>query len=254
MKPIEPLVFFVLLHLTAAPLRAEPTATVTVRGKDQKVHLYGPREGPPVVVASGDGGWIHLGVDVAEFLGGRGWSVLGVDSKAYLSSFTEAKGTLAPADVPGDLQAFIDYARRGRPERVLLAGVSEGAGLAVLAASAPGVQASITGVLALGLPNINELGWRFKDNLIYLTHKTPKEPTFAAADYVPRLGSVPLAAVHSTHDEFVPLDEVKTLMALPGGPKKLWIVEARNHRFSDNAAELHERLLEAIEWIRNGGR
>ncbi|HEY7513761.1 MAG TPA: hypothetical protein VIC87_04760, partial [Vicinamibacteria bacterium] len=65
---------------------------------------------------------------------------------------------------------------------------------------------------------------------------------------------LPLAALHSTHDEFVPLDEVKALLALPGGPRRLWVIEAADHRFSDNLAELRRRLLEAIEWTAAAGR
>jgi hypothetical protein len=32
-------------------------------------------------------------------------------------------------------------------------------------------------------------------------------------------------------------------------PKKLWIVNAGDHRFSDNLAEFDRRLLEALDWI-----
>jgi hypothetical protein len=34
-----------------------------------------------------------------------------------------------------------------------------------------------------------------------------------------------------------------------GQPKRLWIVKAANHRFSDNLAEFDRTLLEAITWI-----
>ncbi len=230
---------------------AETKATLRLRGQEQTLRLYGPRTGPPVVVSSGDGGWTHLGPDVAAFLETRGFFVVGFDCRHYLSSFTSGSTTLAPTDVPRDYRALLDYARLGRAEPVLLVGVSEGAGLSVLAASDPGLQASLRGVLALGLPDVNELGWRFFDSTIYVTHKTPNEPTFKAADYVPRLGTVPLAAIHATHDEFVPVEEAKRLMALPGGPKRLVILEAADHRFSDKQAELQKAMLEAVEWMRN---
>lgn len=109
-------------------------------------------------------------------------------------------------------------------------------------------------MLGLGLPDVNELGWRFADSLIYLTRKTPNEPTFRTTDFVPELGPVPLAAIHSTRDEFVPLDEIRGLMALPGGPKRLWIIAARNHRFSDDGGEFEKRFDEAREWIRQERR
>ena len=33
-------------------------------------------------------------------------------------------------------------------------------------------------------------------------------------------------------------------------PKRLWIVNASDHRFSDNTQEFDARLLEALDWIR----
>ena len=33
-------------------------------------------------------------------------------------------------------------------------------------------------------------------------------------------------------------------------PKNLWVVNASDHRFSDNLAEFDRRLLEAVAWIR----
>jgi pimeloyl-ACP methyl ester carboxylesterase len=236
--------------LTSAVVGAETKATLTIRGQEQTLRLFGPRTGPPVVVSSGDGGWTHLGPDVALFLETRGFFVVGFDCKRYLSSFTSGGKTLAPTDVPGDYRALVDYARGGRAEPALLVGVSEGAGLSVLAASDPALQASLLGVLVLGLPDVNELGWRFSDSTIYVTHKAPNEPSFKATDYVPRLGTIPLAAIHATHDEFVPVDEVKRLMALPGGPKKLVILEAADHRFSDKQPELQNAMLAAFDWIK----
>jgi hypothetical protein len=32
-------------------------------------------------------------------------------------------------------------------------------------------------------------------------------------------------------------------------PKRLWIIDAADHRFSDNMTELERRLLEAIAWV-----
>lgn len=129
-------------------------------------------------------------------------------------------------------------------------GVSEGAGLSLLAATDPRTQAVISGVVGLGLPDVNELGWRWKDSIIYLTHGVPKEPTFSAAAIAGRVAPLPLAAIHSTTDEFVPVSQIEQLMRGAKEPKKLWIVSASNHRFSDNLAEFDRRLLEAVEWIK----
>lgn len=227
----------------------DATRDVVVRGKKQTLRVFGPPDGPPVVVSSGDGGWIHLAPVVSTLLAGSGHFVVGVDSKAYLSSFTQGDRTLSTADVPADYRAFVDAARAGRDRRVVLIGVSEGAGLSVLAASDATLKPFLEGVVGLGLPELNELGWRFRDSIIYLTHKTPKEPTFRASEFVPLLPPVPLTLIQSTHDDFVPLDEIHRLMALAGGPRRLWTIEARNHSFAGAEAEFHKALDEALAWL-----
>ena len=226
------------------------TDTVVLRGRPQLVHLYGDRGKPAVIVSSGDGGWMHLGPQVAETLAAQGFFVVGFNVKAYLECFTIGSHTLGVADVPGDYRVLIEYASRGSPARPLLIGVSEGAGLSVLAAVDPAVQPYVAGVVGLGLPDRNELGWRWKDSLIYVTHGVPNEPTFNASDLVGRLTPVPLAMIRSTHDEFVPESDVTRLMARANEPKRLWTINASDHRFSGNTAEFDRRLMESIEWVR----
>lgn len=229
---------------------AQTSDVVTLRGHAQTVSLYGHRGDPPVIVSSGDGGWIHLAPHVAEVLAARGFFVVGVDVKAYLESFTSGAATLRPGDEPRDYRVLADYAARGSSQRPILIGVSEGAGLSVLAATDPMTKAAIAGVIGLGLPDLNELGWRWRDSLIYLTHGVPNEPSFSAAAVAGRVSPVPLAAIHSTRDEFVPLSEVRGVLDAAKAPKRLWLVRASNHRFSDNLPEFEQRLLEAIAWVR----
>jgi hypothetical protein len=233
----------------AAPAWSQASATVVLRGRPQTLHLYGPHGGAPVIVSSGDGGWMHLGPHVAELLAARGFFVVGFDTRAYLGAFTSGTSTLHAEDEPGDYRTLIEFARGGRDERPVLVGVSEGAGLSVLAAADAGVKPLIRGVVALGLPDRNELGWRWRDALVYVTHGVPDEPTFRARDVVGRVSPVPLAAIHSTHDEFVPLAEARDVFGHAGTPSRLWIVPARDHRFSGGGATFETDLLEAFAWI-----
>ncbi len=229
----------------------ETKATIDLRGKPQTLHIYGVQGNPPVVLSSGDLGWAGLVTDVAEFLSSRGNYVVGFNTKAYLSSFTTKDSTLNPADVPGDYEALIEYTRRGSPERTVLAGISEGAGLSVLAATKSATKPKIQGIIGLGLPDQNELGWKWQDFTIWITKKVPNEPSFMVEDIIGKVAPVPLAQIQSTHDEFVPLDVSKSMFARAGEPKKMWIIEAANHRFSNNREELWRRLIEAVDWIRN---
>ncbi len=129
------------------------TETLAIRGHEQRVRVYGSRGGPVAVVASGDGGWVHLGPQVAEFLSSWGYFVVGFDAKAYLSSFTGGGRTLSTKDVPGDFAALLEYGARGTTAPPLLLGVSEGAALAVLATTDDATKPKVAGVIALGLPD-----------------------------------------------------------------------------------------------------
>lgn len=228
---------------------AQTRQDVAIRGHQQSLYIYGSPQGPPVIVSSGDGGWIHLGPHVAEFLATRGFFVIGFDVKSYLASFTSQRSTLRPEEERADYRILTEVARTATGRKPILIGVSEGAGLSVLAATDPDTKAELTGVIGLGLPDINELAWRWKDSLIYLTHRAPNEPGFSAAAIVDRVAPLPLAAIHSTHDEFVGIDDVERVMNAAHEPKRLWIVNASNHRFSDNLDEFDRQLLEAIAWV-----
>ena len=126
-----------LIWMTAGAASAETSAPLAIRGHVQTLHLYGHRGDPPIIVSSGDGGWVHLAPHVAETLAANGFFVVGFDAKAYLESFTSAHGSLLQDDVPGDFGALVSFASAGARQRPILAGVSEGAGLSVLAAADP---------------------------------------------------------------------------------------------------------------------
>jgi type IV secretory pathway VirJ component len=244
------LVAVTLGAMATMPARAEMLGTVLLRGHAQTVRLYGTRgSGDPVVVSSGDGGWIHLGPSVAATLASHGYFVIGFDTRAYLQSFTSGATTLHVEDVPGDYKTLAEYAGQGSTHRAILIGVSEGAGLSVLAASHASTRPSVAGVLTLGLPLVNELAWRWRDSVIYVTHGVPNEPTFTTAPLVDRVAPLPLAAIHSSHDEFVPVGDVQRVLASARQPSRLWIVDAWDHRFRGNVEEFNGRLLEALIWI-----
>jgi len=233
----------------ASAAHAQNTDTLRIRDHSLTVHLYGTRGGPPVIVSSGDGGWVHLGPQVAAMLASRGYFVVGFDVKAYLESFTSGSTTLRTQDVPGDYRALLAYAGRGSSDKPVLVGVSEGAGLSVLAAGDATTKALLAGVVTLGLPDLNELGWRWKDSLIYVTHGVPNEPTFRARDILSNVAPVPLAAIQSTQDEFVPLLEARAVFAHAAPPARFWAVPARDHKFSGNVEGFETNLMEALTWI-----
>ena len=190
-----------LLLVAATPARAEITDTIVLRGHRLTLHVYGVRGSPPVVLSSGDGGWMHLGPHVAEVLAARGYFVVGFDAKAYLESFTSGTATLRTRGrarrLPG---AGRRMRRKDRPAKPMLVGVSEGAGLsrarrdgsARPSRSSPASSAS-------GCPTSTSSDGDGRTRSIYVTHGVPKEPTFSAAAIVGRVA--PAAAGGDSFDE-----------------------------------------------------
>jgi pimeloyl-ACP methyl ester carboxylesterase len=248
---VVPLLAILAWLAGARSAQAQSRESIVIRGRQHTLYLYGSPSGDPVLVSSGDGGWIHLGPYVAQVLSARGFFVVGFDAKAYLESFTSTRSTLTIAQEPGDYLVLADFVRMKTGRKPILIGVSEGAGLSVLAASDPKTRESILGVIGLGLPDMNELAWRWKDSLIYLTHRPPNEPGFSSAEIVDRVAPIPLAAIHSTHDEFVPIADIQHVFNRAGNPKRLWIVNASDHRFSNNLSDFTRALTEAIAWVKD---
>ncbi len=230
---------------------AESAVTLDIRGKPQTLHIWGGTNTPAVLLSSGDLGWAGFVVHVAEVLNGYGYKVVGLNSKEYLSSFTTKSSALKESDVMADFKSFIACAQQGNNRPVILSGVSEGAGLSVLAATSGELKPKIQGVIALGLPDQIELGWKWMDFTIWFTKKNPDEPYFMVSNIIGNVSPVPLAEIHSTHDEFLPLDQALKMMGKARQPSKVWVIEASNHRFSNNRDELDKRLLEALNWIKS---
>src|SRR4029453_10069948 len=100
----------------------------------QSLRVHGDRgRGTPVIVSSGDGGWIHLGPHVAKLLAANGYFVVGFDTKAYLEGFPSGSGAVRCEEVPADYRELVSYTAGNSGRKPILVGVSEGAGLSVLA-------------------------------------------------------------------------------------------------------------------------
>ena len=221
--------------------------TVSLGGHEEKLRVYGPERGQPVILASGDGGWIHLAPHLAAALASRGYYVIGLDARAYLSNSASSKQGLTPADIAHDYRTLLSMFSPDR--RAVLAGISEGAGLSIVAGADKQNQQRIAGVMTFGLGDRNELAWHWKDSLIYITKGVPSEPTFNASDFIAHVSPLPLAFIRPTHDEFVPPAQSDHLIAAATAPVRSWTIAASDHRFSDNLVELDRATAQAFDWI-----
>ena len=75
---------------STAAVNAQTTETIALRGRSQSVRLFGARGGTPVIVSSGDGGWMHLAPHVADVLAAHDVNVW--DGHNYAWEITGALG------------------------------------------------------------------------------------------------------------------------------------------------------------------
>lgn len=243
-----------LLLLGGEARAAVQHVTFPVRGKALDITLYVPNGRQPkgtIFMGSGDVGWVGLGVDLAEFLTDQGYCVVGINVRQYLSVFTNGKTTLTTAEAPADYAALAEFLRKRGTlwEPAIVSGVSEGAALAVLAGASDANHRWIRGVITLGLPPTAEMGWRWSDFTTWITKKDPDEPMVAPKDFIAQVSPLPLYMIQSTNDEYVTAADYKLFERTARDPKKLVLINASNHRFTDKKKEVKDELLKAIAWI-----
>jgi type IV secretory pathway VirJ component len=232
-----------------------------LRGRHLTLTIYRPavpraKVKGTIIMGSGDVGWVGLAVSMSGFLSSNGYTVIGLNAREYLAEFTTRGGAhLTTSEVPEDYAKLAEFLRaRGLLDSpVIVSGVSEGAGLAVLAASAPANHSWIHGVITMGLPGTAELAWRWTDFTSWITKKDSGEPSFAARDFLAGISPVPLYMIQSTHDEYVTEREYRELEAAARPPKKLALIDAANHRFTDKIAELRSQYVAALAWMQSNG-
>jgi len=228
---------------------------ITIRGKTLTLKLYHPAGAPKgsVFMGSGDVGWVGLGVDLAEFLQKQGYVVVGINVRQYLSSFTAGSSHLMPSDIPGDYAAIAELlrARRTLVDPVIVSGVSEGAAIAVVAASHSANHAWIKGVITMGLPPTAELAWRWTDVSSWITKRDPGEPQFEPKAFLGGVSPLPLYMLQSTKDEYVTEADYRMFESAARPPKRLVLIQASNHRFTDRLPELRTQFLAGLAWIQN---
>jgi alpha/beta superfamily hydrolase len=258
-----PIVIVVAIALHAVPSSAAvgERTDLTVRGKTLTLMIYRPNAPPSkvkgtVIMGSGDVGWVGLAASMAAFLSGEGYVVVGVNVRQYLSSFTSRGSHLTPSGVPDDYARIAAYLRTRDLLKapVVVSGVSEGAALAVLAASSEANHAWITGVITMGLPSSAELAWRWSDFTTWFTKKDASEPSFAPKDFIASVSPLPLCMIQSTKDEYVTEADYRELAAAARPPRKLVLINASNHRFTDRMQDLRREFLAALAWIPEEGK
>jgi pimeloyl-ACP methyl ester carboxylesterase len=226
---------------------------VTIRGQWQRIYFY-PAEGKgehrKILFAPGDGGWRGFAITITEELAKAGYDVYSIDTRRYLQSFT-GRAVLSTGDIASDFNLIARWIEQGAQERLLFVGWSEGAGLGLAATADASNKTIFGGLAAIGTPEYNILAWHWKDLVAELTKKLPDEPTFKSTDLMAEVSPLPLFVIGSTSGEYVTPEATRVLFSAAREPKKLVMIDARDHKYSGNTEAFFRALREGLNWIQH---
>ena len=252
-KPARVLLGLWLLVAPVGGAFAADRVDMPLRERVMALTIYRPSGTPKgtIIMGSGDVGWVGLAVARAQELSADGYLVVGVNVREYLSAFTTKSTHLTAVDIGhdfGELSRFL-RARGLLAPPVVLSGVSEGAGIVVVAAAAPENHDWVTGVITMGLPRTSEIAWRWSDFTSWITKKDASEPSVDALDYLGAVAPTPLVMIQSRKDEYVSEAEYRAMDNAAREPKKQMLIDASNHRFTDRLPELRRVYADGLVWI-----
>ena len=221
-----------------------------IRKQQQQIYLYtaAGRAHGKVLFAPGDGGWRGFAITIAETISSSGYDVYGLDTRRYLQGFS-GPAVLKPTEIAADFRQIADWIREGNRDRIVLMGWSEGAGLALAAASDPQNRDIFAGVIAVGAAERNILAWHWSDVVAQLRKKLPNEPTFTSAEYAGKVAPLPLFMIASTGDEYVSPDATRKLFSAARDPKRMVMIEASDHKYGGATSDFFRSVKEALEWV-----
>jgi fermentation-respiration switch protein FrsA (DUF1100 family) len=199
---------------------------------------------PLLLYATGDGGWRGKDLDLYRQLVSWGYPTAGFSAPQYVKHLRGDAETTTPARLAKDYAALIDLARQSLTlppsTRVILVGVSRGAGLSVVAAGQRSLRGSLDGVLAMGLTKEEE-------HVRWLRRRSVAD--LQIYEYLPRLGSLPIAVIQSTHDNYLPAENARRLFGADTDRRRFQAIESRNHSFAGARELLYDAMHTSLTWI-----
>jgi fermentation-respiration switch protein FrsA (DUF1100 family) len=222
---------------------------VPLHGHALTLRLSAPKasasSGPVLLLyATGDAGW--FGKDRAIFgeIARWGYPAAGFSAREYVHHL--GASTVRPVEIADDFRQIIAVAESALAlppgTRVVLVGKSRGAGLDVAAAGPPVLKPLLDGIIAVGLTKEEEYVHR-------RLRRSRQLVMLQTYSYLPQLGSLPIAVIQSTHDQYVPAGEARQLFGPNTPTRELVPIESPDHNFDGALDELYGEMARAFRWI-----
>lgn len=208
-----------------------------------------PARDAAVLFLPGDGGWRGTAIAIARTISGWGYEVYGFDTRRYLESFSEGGAALSTPELAADIRDLAARIAGDSRRKVILVGWSQGAGMAIAAASGTHSKEAIQGIVTLGLPESAVLGWDWKATVAVLARREPDQPAFRLKPLLAGVAPVPVWMIHGSADEYTAAETARGLFASASEPKRMTEIPGANHRFDGRRDELFRSLKGGLEWI-----
>jgi len=236
----------------ANPHPAVPDQFVSLNSHSLRLHFENAEAAAPrplLVYATGDGGMHRKDLDTYRHLAALGDPIVGFDARDYVTHLGKDTPTTTPERLADDYSQIIMRARQALgldPHcAVVLVGVSRGAGLAVVAAGR--LRHSISGVVAVALTREEEyVRWYQHLPLPHESHPPVMVDVYA---YLEQLGSLPIAVVQSTHDQYLPAAKAREQFGPDTWSRWLQPIDAANHNFGGARSQMYAALQSALNWV-----
>lgn len=185
-------------------------------------------------------------------IGADGYYAAGFSARAYFK-LRAPSHAMSAGQVADDYQRIIATALTslglGARTPVVVTGWSRGAGLAVLVAAAPHGGVSLSGVVGIGLPADDRLAETSASDDDGPPAGRDDDGRFETYPMLKRLAPLPVAVIQATHDRFLDAGRARELLGPDTPARRLFTVDAANHRFGGGIAGFRSALREALAWV-----
>jgi hypothetical protein len=200
-----------------------------------------------VLFATGDGGWRKLDQEVFTWISQQGYPVAGFSARRYLKTTSEVSDSTTPPKLAADFARVIEFAKQSMKlpleTSVILVGISRGAGLASIAAGQTSLRDQVTGVIAIGLGDIEE-------HVLHQQRRALKTEWVAVETYLYlRLTKLPFEIIQSTHDKYTTAARARELLGADTPLHRLHPIEAANHTFGGAVPALLAQLQDSLDQL-----
>ena len=210
-----------------------------------KLHLARPATGGPprelLFHVTGDSGWHGLDPLFYDTMAGRGHAIAGVSARSVRARLHALGPQATPARLAVEYARLIDAALQelglDPGTRVVITGLSRGAGLAAVAAGEPPLARRVAGVLIMALTAEEET-------------VRPVAAPFARLDRL----ECPLLLLQSTRDRHVAAAEARRLFGPDTPRRRMVAIDAEGHTFGGQRDELFRQFEAGLDWIAATGR